>query len=207
MNPIPAIVPPPASAAQPTGGRIRPPLSRAQQPGGADDPERLPGAGSRADAECDRRREGMAEEAAVRPRCRRWRARRAARSRSWSTGGTRWSRSFGEIAASGRRVRAREFRGRLFPKEPEQVRRPLEVAARPRATRGQQAHGQPDDDRVDPRLGEGHPHGDARGGVEAAAMRIRRGRRSTIPRGGRARRAARAVRPGRCRPSRSPGGR
>ncbi len=28
VKPIPAIVPPPATAAQPTGGRSRPPLSR-----------------------------------------------------------------------------------------------------------------------------------------------------------------------------------
>ncbi len=41
VKPIPAIVPPPATAAQPTGGRSRPRLSRVTSHDDAEDAERL----------------------------------------------------------------------------------------------------------------------------------------------------------------------
>ena len=41
VNPMPAIVPPPATAAQPTGGRSRPRLSRASSHGAPTMPDRL----------------------------------------------------------------------------------------------------------------------------------------------------------------------
>ena len=65
VKPIPAIVPPPASAAQPTGGRRRPRLSLVTEQRAADDPGRLPGDVPDEDAEADRRPDRVGEEAAV----------------------------------------------------------------------------------------------------------------------------------------------
>ena len=55
VKPIPAIVPPPATAAQPTGGRSRPRLSGVTSQDVADDPDRLADDVADEDAERDRR--------------------------------------------------------------------------------------------------------------------------------------------------------
>ena len=65
VKPMPAIVPAPATAAQPTGGRIRPRLSRGDQPGRPGGPERLADHVADQDAQRDRRGEGRGQEAAA----------------------------------------------------------------------------------------------------------------------------------------------
>ena len=87
VKPMPAIVPPPIVAAQPTGGRSRPAAQPRHQPGDAGDPDRLAEHVADDDPERDRRGVGAARGSRRRSRCRRWRARTAARSRSSSTGG------------------------------------------------------------------------------------------------------------------------
>ena len=87
VKPMPAIVPPPATAAQPTGGRSRPRLSRVTSQALPDDPDRLADDVADEDPERDRRAERRGRGSRRRSRCPRSRARTAARSRSSSTGG------------------------------------------------------------------------------------------------------------------------
>ena len=177
---MPAIAPPPATAAQPTGGRSRPRLSLVTSQATPAIPTGLPSDVADEDPERDRRGVRAREEARRRSRCRRWRARRAARSRSSSTGGraaaaARSARSppparrgpSGRAPASAARGSSRK-----------RSRRPLEVAAGGRVGVGEQAHRQADDDRVDAGLEQRHPGGDAeqrgrraRGGCRQRAAR------------------------------------
>ena len=112
---MPAIAPPPATAAQPTGGRSRPRLQAVDQPRGAGDAERLADHVADQDAERDGRRERAREEVAVDldagVRQREQRHDHVARPRvETAAAGARWGRSPTRARLGG----ARQLRGGLL---------------------------------------------------------------------------------------------
>ena len=126
----------------------------------ADDRDRLADDVPEQDAERDRRGERPREERGRRSRCRRWPARTAARSRSWSTGGRSAAAARSATASrSGRRVAVRASSGvgcsrnsRNSPLACSSSSRPGEYAGRGQPDR------QPGDDRVDAAGQQRRPH-------------------------------------------------
>ena len=176
MKPMPAIAPPPASAAQPTGRRSRPRLSRVASHEAPTIPDGLAGDVRDEDPERDGRRERAREEAAVDRnagvRQREERHDHVARPRVEEVLQPLVGRDRG-LEPDPRR--ARELGRRLLAEQPEQVGGALEVDACGRIRVREQAHDEADDHGVDARLEDGDPHRRRR----ARRRRALAGRRGT----------------------------
>ena len=156
---MPAIAPPPSDGG-PADRRAQPAAAQPRhEPGGAGDPDRLAEHVADEDPERDRRGVAPARGSRRRSRCRRSRARTAARSRSSSTGGRAAAAARSARpppAAPTRAERASSGVGCSRKRRKRSVARSSSLAAR-RVGVGDQAHRQADHDRVDARLEQRHP--------------------------------------------------
>ena len=189
MKPIPATAPPPATAAQPTGGRSRPPVSRVAATC-AQDADRLPDDVAEQDPERDRRRERVTQGARVdgHARVRQGEERHDRVARPWVES------SLQPLVRGDRRTRARPApSARARGSAARGTRRKSSVArsrsiARRRVRVGEQAHGEPDDDGLHARFEHGHPadgaeeRGRRRHAARRAARRARRRRQAATRR-------------------------
>ena len=167
---MPAMVPPPASAAQPTGSRIRPPLSRLAIHVGTSTPIGFPIAAAMriprviGDVKAWRRNVAFTTIPAL-----------ASEERHDDVARPRVKLALEPLVWRDRGLepescRTGQVRGRLLPKTAEQVAGPLEITTGNRGGWGEETHGQADHDGIDPGFGESHPCGCAQGSVEKATM-------------------------------------
>ena len=193
MKPIPAIVPAPATAAQPTGGRNRPRLRSRKKPRAPDNAHRLASDVAEEDPERDRRGESSLEEAAVdrdaRVREREQRHDQVARPRVEEQLQPLVRRDCGPEPNTDR---TGELRRRLLPELAEALGGALEIGPRHGIGVRQETHREPNHDRLHARLEQRDPDRRPEREVdEPTAHTDRPGQRTT--RKARRRRAAREI--------------